>query len=288
MAKKGFLGHDEKLDAFHRCPLHLLISLRNYHIKVAPKIAHLRFSVLPLRGTRAGAATLALAVAMAIALLIAGCDNISGGGFYNVDSLGGKLESLAFNTAQDPYTIALSSSVSINIGTAASSAYKAWVSINTTIEDNGKYVVLDLRRCTAPEVLTGALNGIIHGNQYIKGIWLPAALTGIGFNAFSGCSHLTSVIIPTSVTSIDENAFQGCSGLTGVTIPAGVASIGNHAFYNNPASLTNVTFAGDETSFVHNYNYANDSFPYSENLYWVYSEGGVGTYVRTGSTWTKR
>jgi hypothetical protein len=237
-----------------------------------------------VRGTPAWAATLALAGALALALLVAGCGNISGGGFYDEYTLAGKLESLAPNTAQDPYTIALDSSVSINMESTA--ARGAWATINSTIAGKEKFVVLDLRRCAAPETLTGNFGGIIHDNEYIKGIILPSTLTSIGRSAFSGCLYLTGVTIPNSVTSIEESAFEGCSGLASVTIPDSVTSIGNHAFYNSPASLTGVTFGGSGTSFIHNS--SNDSFPYSANLYAAYSTGGAGTYVRDRSIWTKR
>jgi hypothetical protein len=192
-----------------------------------------------LRGTLAGAATLALTGATALMLVVAGCDNVSGGGFYDQTTLADKLESLTPNTAQDPYAIALDSSVSINMESAT--ARDAWAAISSTIESKEKFVLLDLRRCAASETITGNFGSIIHDNEYIKGIILPPTLTSIGRSAFSGCGYLTSVTIPNSVTSIGDSAFEWCSGLTSVTIPDSVTSIGNHAFYNTPASLTRVT-----------------------------------------------
>jgi hypothetical protein len=203
--------------------------------------------------------------------------------FYDEDSLAGKLERLAPNTAQDPYTIVLDSSVSINMESAA--ARDKWAAINSIIAGKEKFVVLDLRRCAAPETITGSFGGIIYANEYIKGIILPPALTSIGRIAFFGCLYLTGVTIPNSVISIGESAFQGCSSLTSVTIPAGVHSIGNHAFYNTSAIMTRVTFGGSGTNFIRNL--SDESFPYSESLYSSYSAGGAGTYVRTWITWTK-
>jgi hypothetical protein len=235
-----------------------------------------------LRGTPAGAATLALA--LALALVVAGCGNVSGGGFYDEDTLAGKLENLAPNTAQDPYTIALDSSVSINMESAA--ARTAWATINSTIAAKERFVVLDLRHCTASNTITENFGGIIHGNQYIKGIILPSTLTSIGRIAFFGCLYLTGVTIPNSVTSIGESAFEGCPGLSSVTIPDSVTSIGNHAFYTSSASLTGVTFGGSGTNFIHDS--SGDSFPSAASLSSAYSAGGAGTYVRSYYTWTKR
>jgi hypothetical protein len=221
-------------------------------------------------------------LALAFALTLAACD-MTGGGLYDEATLAGKLEGLAPNTAQDPYTITLDSSVSVDMETTA--ARNAWAAINSTIADKAKYVVLDLRRCAAPETLTGAFGGVIHDNQYIKGIILPPTLTGIGRSAFSGCAYLTGVTIPASVTAIGDSAFEWCSGLVSVTIPASVSSIGNHAFYNSPTSLTSVTFGGSGTSFSYGYD---ESFPSAASLYATYSVGGAGTYVRTYGTWTKQ
>jgi hypothetical protein len=227
-----------------------------------------------LRGTLAGAA--------ALALLVAGC-NMSGGGPYDQTALENKLEKLTPNTAQNPYTIEFDSSVSINMETAA--ARETWATISSTIASKEKFVVLDLRHCAASETITGNFGSIIYDNEYIKGIILPLTLTSIGRGAFSSCDYLTSVVIPDSVTSIGDIAFEWCSGLTSVTIPDSVSSIGKHAFYNTSASLTNVTFGGSETSFIHDYD---ESFPYSESLYSVYSTGGMGTYIRNWITWTKQ
>jgi hypothetical protein len=219
----------------------------------------------------------------AVALLVAGCD-VGDSGLYNETSLADKLEKLEPNTAQDPYTIALSSSVSINMD--AADARDAWTAITGTIADNAKFVVLDLRRCAAPETITGSFGGMIHDNEYIKGIILPPGLTGIGRSAFSGCGYLTGVIIPAGVTSIGESAFEWCLALAGMTLPASVSSIGSHAFYNTSPSLTAITFGGGETSFI--YDAALESFPASASLYEAYSTGGAGTYIRTWYTWTKQ
>jgi hypothetical protein len=221
---------------------------------------------------------------ISLTLTLAGCGDVSGGDFYNQTTLADKLESLAPNTAQNPYTIALSTSVSINMESAA--ARTAWATINSTIAAKERFVVLDLRSCTAPETLTGTFGDIIYVNQYIKGIILPSTLTSIGRGAFSGCLYLTGVTIPASVTDIADSAFEGCSGLASVTIPASVRSIGNHAFYTSSISLTSVTFGGSVTSFIHDS--ANESFPSSASLYSVYSTGGAGTYVRTYYTWAKQ
>jgi hypothetical protein len=166
------------------------------------------------------------------------------------------------------------------------SVQAAWAAINSTIADKEKFVVLDLRRCTAPETLTGDFGGIIYDNEYIKGIILPTTLTSIGRGAFSGCLYLTGVTIPIGVTGIGDGAFEWCSALTGVTIPAGVTSIGKHAFYNSPASLYSVTFGGSGTNFI--CDSFDESFPYSASLYLAYSADGAGTYVRTYYTWVKR
>jgi hypothetical protein len=160
-------------------------------------------------------------------------------GGYDEDTLAGKLEGLAPNTAQNPYTIALDSSVSINMETA--SARAAWAAITSTIAGKAKYVVLDLRRCAAPETLSGSLGSVIHDNEYIKGIILPLALTGIGRGAFSGCDSLTIVSIADGVTSIGVFAFRNCDSLTDVVIPGSVTGIGESAF-DGCTNLTDVTF----------------------------------------------
>jgi hypothetical protein len=213
---------------------------------------------------------------LAFALLVAGCGDIVDGGLYDEYTLAGKLESLAPNTAQNPYTIALD----VDMETAA--AYR-WVTINSTIADNEKFVFLDLSFCTAPATITSGFGDIIHENKYIKGIILPFPLTGIGRYAFAGCVYLTGVIIPNSVTSIGEGAFSGCTSLSSVTIPDSVLFIGDLAFSNTP--LTSVTFEGSDTSF--SYNSSTESFPYSVSLYWAYCDGGTGTYVLRNRSWMK-
>jgi hypothetical protein len=220
--------------------------------------------------------------AAVIALFVSGC-GMTDDGLYGTTSLADKLESLAPNTAQNPYTIALDSSVSINMESAT--ARDAWTTINSTIASKERFVILDLRQCVAAETIGGTFGNIIYDNEYIKGLSLPTTLTIIGRTAFFGCKYLTGVTIPNSVTTIEASAFEGCSGLASVTIPYSVASIGSRAFYNNPASLTNVTFGGSWTSFIMD---SDESFPYSASLYLAYSVGGAGTYERSWNVWTKQ
>jgi hypothetical protein len=256
----------------------LTVDIQPVHIVVLQTLNKSKEKTMAKRGflmrTLAGAATLAL--------LVAGC-NMADGGLFDQTALENKLEKLTPNTAQNPYTIELDSSANIDMESAT--ARDTWAIISNTIESKEKFVVLDLRRCAASETITGNFGSIIYDNEYIKGIILPPTLTSIGRIAFFGCRYLTGVTIPNSVTSIEDSAFEGCSGLASVTIPGSVSSIGKHAFYNTSASMTNVTFGGSETSFIQDYD---ESFPYSESLYSVYSTGGVGTYIRNWITWTKQ
>jgi hypothetical protein len=79
-----------------------------------------------------------------------------------------------------------------------------WASINSAIESNEKFVVLDLRQCgasTKTTTIDSSFGDIIYDNEYIKRIILPSTVTSIGRNAFAGCGYLTSVTFGRSETS---------------------------------------------------------------------------------------
>jgi hypothetical protein len=180
----------------------------------------------------------------------------AGAAGITLEGLAAHLETLADNTAETPYTVALDSSVTIN--TADDSYHGVWLTINSTISTKRKYVLLDISACTAvhgetADTIEGDANGTqshfntIRYNQYIKGVTLPDTLTTIGDSAFDGCSYLTSVTIPDGVTTIGNSAFSSCSRLASVTIPDGVQSIGNSAF-SSCTSLISVTIPGSVTT----------------------------------------
>jgi hypothetical protein len=138
-----------------------------------------------------------------------------------LDYLAEYLAGLPVGLASVPNTIPLAASVVIDTSDASSSG--VWVTVNSTVQSTGKYVILDLSACTATgNTVSGAssptLNqmNIIKNNQYVKGIILPDnnnTLTSIGNYAFQNCTGLTSVIIQNGVTSIGRQSFLGCNGL---------------------------------------------------------------------------
>jgi hypothetical protein len=206
---------------------------------------------------------------MATVTVVSGGDRVTSTLAGLVDTL----YSLADNTATNPHTVVLDSTVTIN--TADTSTIGVWATINRTVQAAGKYVILDISACTAVgNTIVGAYNpinnlfNIIRNNQYIKGITLPSTLTSIGSSAFYDCNRLTSVTIPGSVTSIEEGAFARCSGLTSVTFEAG-SSI-TTAWSYNTFSSTYFNFNGD-------------------SLWTAYTTGSkAGTYTRSGSIWTQQ
>jgi hypothetical protein len=182
-----------------------------------------------------------------------------------LSELAAYLASLPANTAATPYTVILGPSIIID--TADTNANGVWATINSTVQNAGKYVILDISACTAVgNTISGTSDtptnndfNIIQSNQYIKGITLPSTLTSIGEAAFQGCTGLTSVTIPDSVTSIMAYAFWECISLTNVTIPGSVTSIMAYAFYEC-IGLTSVTI-GDGVASI-----GNQAFAYCRGL----------------------
>jgi hypothetical protein len=137
-----------------------------------------------------------------------------------------------------------------------------------------------------PNSVTEIRSQAFQGCTSLTSVTLGNGLTTIGNDAFYGCTSLTSVTIPNNVTTIGQWAFRGCTSLTSVTIGSSVASIGTWAFYSC-SSLTSVRFERAGTTFPTTS--ATGPFPSfsSASLQTAYSEGGIGTYTREGSTWTK-
>jgi hypothetical protein len=134
-----------------------------------------------------------------------------------------------------PYNVKLSSSefsFGGNAGTRGSLGY-------TLIDNNDKYVILDLSSCNI-EVIEGKKTipasafyttfPIITGSTGLTGITIPGNIEIIEESAFRLCNSLTSVTIPDSVTDIGSYAFSGCNKLESVDIGDGVTSIGEGAF----------------------------------------------------------
>jgi hypothetical protein len=173
---------------------------------------------------------------------------------------------------------------------------------------NDKFVNLDLSGSTIPNTYTNASGNTIEvlfeafgaGDNpssttgsclNLVGITIPAHITKSGYDAFFQCSNLTSVIMP-GVTEISAGCFTNCTKLNNVTIPAGVTIIGSNAFVGC-TGLTKVIFATG--SNISNGNIPSSGSPYFDNSAFIGdlrsayfgTNGGPGTYERSGSTWTK-
>jgi hypothetical protein len=173
-----------------------------------------------------------------------------------LDGLEAHLDLLSENTAANPRTVTLASSVTID--TADASASGVWATINRAVRNAGKYVILDLSACAAVgNIIEGNVTptnnyfNIIQDNEYIKGVTLPSSLTSIGSHAFFGCSYLNSVPIGDGVTSIGSGAFAGCSGLTAFTVTEGnVTYLVEDGILYNKAKTTIISVAGARNSAV--------------------------------------
>jgi len=172
-----------------------------------------------------------------------------------------------------------------------------------------------LTSVTIPNSVTSIEGHAFSSCTSLTSVTIPNSVTSIWGGAFSYCSSLTAInvdtantayssqdgvlynkakstliqypggktgnlfTIPNSVTSIESNAFEGCTSLTSVTIPNSVTSIGYYAFYGC-TNLTSVTFER-----VNTYIYSN---AFDLSLQTAYSSGGIGTYTKYNSVWTKQ
>jgi len=105
-------------------------------------------------------------------------------------------------------------------------------------------------------------------------------VTNIG-TAFQNQGMITSITIPEGVTTLVGGAFNGCSSLKSITIPASVTSIQSGSF--GFIALNSVTFQGSTLLGLDN-----AFIGPNEGLPAAYYAGKAGTYIKSGSTWTKQ
>jgi len=213
----------------------------------------------------------------------------------SVNDLSTWLTAQPANTASTPYTVVLDGISNSNIST-----------IKSTLTGSGKYVNLDLSRNTS---ITSIPDNTFSNCTILTGITLPDSVTVIGSSngagAFKDCTSLKSVTIPDSVTSVGDSSFADCTSLTSVIIGSKVESIGHYSFLNCNA-LVSVTFSRDcdnvnppfppsvsgprpiEPNKTYIWENVAGTFPDQTDLIAKYGAGGAGTYVRSGSTWTKQ
>jgi hypothetical protein len=143
----------------------------------------------------------------------------------------------------------------------------------------------ELTSVTIPESVT-YLSGFSFNE--LTSINIPNSVLYIDGGAFLR-NELTSITIPNSVLYIGSNAFFG-NELTSVTIPDSVTRIGESAF-KNCTSLTSVTFEGTIASDKLG-GYPDNIYewysPFDGDLREKYLARGIGTYTRSGNTWTKK
>jgi uncharacterized repeat protein (TIGR02543 family) len=157
------------------------------------------------------------------------------------------------------------------------------ISLGDTLRANpNKYVYLDLSGSTIEEIPEWAFMDNNVGCATLVGITIPDSVKSIGECAFCYCFGLISITIPNSVTSIGVSAFAE-TGLTSIIIPNSVTIIENTAF-QDCANLTSVTFQGTIASSGF---YPNAFDGDLRAKYLDSGKGGIGTYTRSGTTWTK-
>jgi hypothetical protein len=190
---------------------------------------------------RLGLIAACMAAALACAALLAGCGGKPVPHTELVSHLG-SLKGSAGGSPDAPYTVKIAS---VNIKAA-------WAAINKAVYTAGKYVILDLSACSAPEnTIDDDIGEVIQGNEYIKGIILPDSLTSIGERAFFGCANLTSITIPASVTDIATNSFFYCANLNTITVKSANAAFASEdgALFNKDKTTLLMYPSGKGTSY---------------------------------------
>ena len=187
-----------------------------------------------------------------------------------------------------------SATIGSGVTTIGNYAFRGCTSLNDLTIPNsvtiiGQYAFSDctaLTSVTIPNSVTAIQSSAFNACTGLISVTFTATskVTTIQGSAFYGCTSLTSIIIPNSVTNIGTGAFRNCTSLTSVTIGSSVTDIGDTAFYSC-SSLTTVRFEGTSATWVSSSFYNAGSG--ATGLQQQYNNGGVGTYTRSGSTWTK-
>jgi len=162
------------------------------------------------------------------------------------------------------------------------------ITIPDSVTSIGEYAFercISLTSVTIPNSVTSIGAMAFELCTSLASVTIGNGVTSIGTQAFELCTSLTSVTIGNRVTSIGIGAFHGCESLTSVTIPNSVTSIDRLAFCSC-TNLTSVTFQG--TIAAENFGSNEWNPPFEGDLRAKYLAGGIGTYTRSGYTWTKQ
>jgi hypothetical protein len=163
-------------------------------------------------------------------------------GFSSAAEMLGWLGSQPANTADSPYTVALSG---LDL---AKDLHKGDDPLGLLYEAlDGKYVSLDMSAC----------GGDLPGTHYetannrpnrdkIVSVILPDSLASIGQSAFYGCSSLASIDLPDSLITMDSWAFSSCTSLTSIDLPDSLITMGYGTF--SGTSLVSVDLSDSLTS----------------------------------------
>jgi hypothetical protein len=196
-----------------------------------------------------------------IAFTVAEAGGGGGGGSYTAtyETLGTVLDGLAANDADTPYTVQLESFVVQNGDN--------WKTCVDAISDSGKYVILDLSLCTAPD-------------DELRGDSSPETSD---FNYIKNAPTVVGLILPNSITTLGKWFLHGVSSLKSIVIPPSV-TVETFVFVTVNKSIASWT-VGADCDFS-----AMDApwFDPFETLY-ASASGGAGTYLYNGDTgWTKQ
>jgi len=222
-----------------------------------------------------------------------GVTSIGSSAFYGCSSLTSvtipngvsSIGSQAFQSCTNLIDITIPSSVT-SIGQMAFQSCTSLTSVTipsgvTNIENSTFAYCSNLTNITIPSSVTSFGTSAFQNCSNLSNITIPNSVTSIGDMVFANCTSLSSITIPSSVTSIGYGAFNTCTSLTSVTIPSSVTSIGGSAF-NGCSNLNSVTFESAGITL------ASGAFNNLSSLQSAYTAGGIGTYIRSGSTWTKQ
>jgi uncharacterized repeat protein (TIGR02543 family) len=173
---------------------------------------------------------------------------------------------LAAQTGGNDITNTVNLPMQIDLGTMTQ-AGSGWRQLLDALETAGKYVNLDLSKCTMEGTEFNPDYSVITGKDKIVEIALPDAaesiadgdfdsaafrnftvlksfsgtgLTSIGNCTFYNCTSLAQISLSEELTSIGEYAFKDCTSLTEISLPTGIVSFG-YAPFHRCTNLTSIS-----------------------------------------------